>query len=141
MPSRVFVDANIILDLFDVLRPSHHASKKAFTYLVQHSDIYTSCDIITTLYYIGVKINKAQILHNLIQINKTLNIIDFTNDEVDIACQLMLNDQRYNDLEDTLQYVLAQKIACELILTNDATFVSHDITVMNSTNFCTAHTL
>ena len=36
----------------------------------------------------------------------------------------MEKDQNFKDLEDTLQYVLAKKEGCELILSNDKNFYS-----------------
>ncbi|HIO91150.1 MAG TPA: PIN domain-containing protein [Campylobacterales bacterium] len=92
--------------------------------------------MITTLYYIGYKSDKENILHNIRQINKTLKVIEFLNDEVEQACSLMLEDGDYKDLEDTIQYILAKKLECDLIISNDADFVSKDIKLSTSEEFC-----
>ena len=47
----------------------------------------------------------------------------------------MLEDSDYNDLEDTIQYILALKENCDLILTNDKNFISKEIPMMSSEEF------
>ena len=133
---RVFIDANIFLDRFDSSRRFHKSSILAYGYLIYNAKLFTSCDIITTLYYIGVKVNKNDILKNIQAISKTLKIIEFSNKEVEETCQLMLEDNRFVDLEDTIQYIMAKKQQCDLMLSNDATFKSRDIRVISSEEFC-----
>ena len=135
---RVFLDANILIDNYDELRQFHKASKALYEYLLldDNHSIFTSCDIITTLYYIGVKVNKIDILHNIQNINKTLKVIEFSNKEIEECCRLMLEDKEYKDLEDTIQYIMAKKEKCDLIISNDKNFVSNDIKLMTSEKFC-----
>ena len=97
--------------------------------------ICTSCDLITTVYYIDSKRDKNQALLNVQNLIKTLNVIDFSNKEIEEACKLMLKDKNYQDLEDTLQYILAKKQNCDLIISNDEKFVSNDIRLMTSKEF------
>lgn len=132
---KVFLDANIFLDRFDPSRKFHKSSVEVYRYLIQNGTIFTSCDIITTLYYVGNKINKADILKNIQAINKTLKVIEFSNKEIEATCTLMLEDSTYKDLEDTIQYVLAKKHHCDLIISNDVNFVSRDIKLMSSEEF------
>ena len=80
--------------------------------------------------------NRIDILKNIQAISKTLKIIEFSNKEVEETCQLMLEDNRFVDLEDTIQYIMAKKQQCDLILSNDATFKSRDIRVISSEEFC-----
>ncbi len=47
----------------------------------------------------------------------------------------MLQDKEYKDLEDTLQYLLAKKQKCEIILSNDKNFVSKDIEILDTKEF------
>jgi len=74
---RVFLDANILIDKFDSTRIFHKFSDKSFEYMLLSGsiDVFTSCDIITTLYYIGSKKDKKQILHDIRAVNKTLEVI------------------------------------------------------------------
>ena len=57
-------------------------------------------------------------LTNVQKIVKTLKLIEFTNEDVEKACELMLTDKEYKDLEDTLQYIMAKKQKCDVILSN-----------------------
>ncbi len=133
----IFIDTNIILDIFNPSRLTHEISKKLYAYAIRNSfKIYTSCDIMTTLYYIDSKRDKHQALLNIQNINKTLKVISFSNKEVEQTCSLMLEDKEYIDLEDTIQYILAKKLECDMIISNDKNFISKDIKLLSSQEFC-----
>lgn len=136
MYDKVFLDANILLDIMDSTRTFSKSSKKVYGFLLKECQVFTSCDIITTLYYVGVKKDKNSILHNIQIINKTLKVIEFSNEEIEQTCTLMLEDENYKDLEDSIQYILAKKYDCDLIISNDKNFVSKDIDLLNSEEFC-----
>ena len=133
---KVFVDANIILDRYDSKRPSHRFSILCYEYLIANTQIFTSCDLITTIYYINSKYDKKQALFNIQAISKTLKIIEFSNKEVEECCKLMLKDSDYIDLEDTIQYIMAKKHNCDLIISNDKNFVAKDLKILSSEEFC-----
>ena len=133
---RVFIDANIILDTFSQDRKYYKYSLDTYSFLLkQQYQLFTSCDLITTIYYVDSKKDKRQALKNIQSINKTLKVIDFSNDEVAQTCELMLKDSDYKDLEDTLQYIMAKKENCDMIISNDENFVSRDIEVLTSEAF------
>lgn len=136
MYKKIFIDANIILDLFNTSRPSHQFSVTLYRYALS-SDIQmgTSCDLITTIYYIDAKTDKVTALSHIEEINKTIHVIDFSNREIAQTCQLMRENPNYKDLEDTIQYILAKKEGCELIISNDKGFYSEDIPVISSKAF------
>jgi predicted nucleic acid-binding protein len=138
MYKRIFLDANILLDIFSSDRPSHGYSLQSYRYILNQSDIqlFTSCDIVTTLYYVGAKLDKHLILDRIEGINKILKVIEFSNKEVSQTCSLMKEDKKYKDLEDTIQYILAKKENCDLIISNDENFYAKDIEVMSSKEFC-----
>jgi predicted nucleic acid-binding protein len=130
---KVFVDANIILDLFLDERPHSEYSKEAFFYLYQKNvELLTSCDLITTVYYVLRKYNKQKALENLSYTLDLLYLIPFSNAETKKAIKLMEKDKNFKDLEDTLQYVLAKENECDLILSNDNNFYSPDIKIINT---------
>jgi len=134
---KVFIDANVFIDIFNIDRPLHKYSVECYKYLLQNQSlIYTSCDLITTIYYIDSKINKNKALFNIQNIIKTLNVVEFSNNEIEEVCELMTKDKKYDDLEDTLQYILAKKQNCNLIISNDKKFVSKDISFLTSKEFC-----
>ncbi len=133
---KVFIDANIFIDIFNIDRKMHKYSLEIYKYLIKNeSVIYTSCDLITTIYYIDSKRDRNQALLNIQNIIKTLNIIYFSNKEIEDVCKLMLKDKGYQDLEDTLQYILAKKQNCDLIISNDKNFISKDIPLITSKEF------
>jgi predicted nucleic acid-binding protein len=134
---RVFLDANIILDTFSDNRINHKYSKFLYEYLlINKFSLFSSCDLITIIYYIDSKFNKKQALLNIQAINKTLEVIEFSNKEIEECCNLMLEDSDYADLEDTIQYIMAKKEKCDLIISNDKNFISKDITLLTSEEFC-----
>lgn len=134
---KVFLDANIILDMYDGNRPFHQESSEAISILLQQEDvdIFTSCDIITTLYYVLSKKGKTEALDSILDVNELCSIIEFGNTEIEESCKLMKQNKNYTDLEDTIQYVMAKKAGCDLILSNDKGFVSEDLVLMCSGNF------
>lgn len=133
---RVFLDANIILDIFDPNRPYSIFSREIYKYLLdQKYYLFTSCDLFTTIYYVHAKQDKDQALLKIRALNKTLQVIEFSNKEVEQTCQLMLEDSDYVDLEDTLQYIMAKKEECDLIISNDDNFVSKEIQLITSKEF------
>ena len=136
MCKKVFIDANIILDIFDNQRPSHIHSLDAYHYMLKSQwMLFSSCDIVTTVYYIDSKKDKKRTIEKIEDINKILKIIDFSNKEVVQTCKLMKEDESYKDLEDTLQYVLAQKENCDMIISNDKRFASKEIELLSSEAF------
>jgi predicted nucleic acid-binding protein len=138
MFERVFLDANILADLYDETRPYHSFSRKAVSSLleIESVELFTSCDIITTIYYIDSKRDKKMALEHVREINGWCHVVEFGNKEVEESCRLMRENDAFDDLEDTLQYVMARKVGADLILSNDTGFVSDDIPVMGSDAFC-----
>ena len=76
----------------------------------------------------------------LVQIDLTiyivLKVIGFSNKEVAQTCTLMKEDKNYKDLANTMQYILAKKEGCDLIISNDERFYALDIELMSSKEFC-----
>ena len=132
---KVFLDANIILDIFDEQRAFYKPSSLAVAYLLEEqTELFTSCDIITTLYYVLSKKDKNFALESIENINQLCTVIEFTNIEIAQSCKLMRKNN-FIDLEDTIQYVMAKKTNCDLILSNDKGFVSKDIEILSSSEF------
>ena len=137
MYKKVFLDANIIIDSQDMRRNSYETSSKAVDFLLsKRVSIYTSCDLITTIYYILSKHSKQEALDTIEKLSKFCKIIEFSNKEVDSTCSLMRTDKKFTDLEDTMQYILAQKEECDLIISNDKNFKSDKIELLSSKEFC-----
>ena len=137
MFKRIFLDANILIDSIDDQRPMHHRSTALIRFCLEKEiPVFTSCDIVTTVYYLSAKINKKQALNEITKINRFCKIIDFSNAEVEQTCNLMAQNSDFKDLEDTIQYILAKKVSCDCIVSNDKNFLSPDILLLNSEQFC-----
>ncbi len=138
MCKNVFLDANILADIYDESRPSCKSSREAVMYLLSQEkiELFTSCDIITTIYYIYSKKDRHKALDQVIEINEWCKVVEFGNTEVGKSCRLMKQNKKFTDLEDTIQYVMAQKVNADLILSNDKGFVSEEIPLMNTKTFC-----
>ena len=135
--SRVFVDGNVIIDLFDEEREDHGTSTQAIQKLLsEESYLLTSSDLITTVYYVLSKIDRRKALRDIEKVINIFGVIPFGKEEIIEAIELMRKDKNFKDLEDTLQYVLAKKTGCDLILSNDGDFHSPDVRVMSSGEFC-----
>ncbi len=134
---RVYLDANILLDFSNPERKYHPKAIHIITHCLKTNiSLFTSCDIITTLYYIDSKKSKESALNNIHKINQFVKIIDFSNSEVAQTCNLMAKNSDFKDLEDTIQYILAKKASCDCIISNDKNFLSPDILLLNSEQFC-----
>ncbi len=136
MCKRVFIDANIFIDSKDDSRDLEDKSSQVLMYLLQNGvKIYTSCDLITTIYYILSKKDRLEALSYIEDINKICTIIEFSNAEVAQTCKLMRENPKFKDLEDTIQYILAKKQNCDLIISNDKNFASEDIKLLTPSKF------
>lgn len=135
--NRVYLDANILLDFSNPERKYHSNAIHIITHCLKTKiTLFTSCDIITTLYYIDSKKSKESALNNIHKINQFVKIIDFSNTEVEQTCDLMAQNSDFKDLEDTIQYILAKKASCDCIISNDKNFLSPDIILFSSEQFC-----
>ena len=133
---RLFIDANIFVDVTDSSRKYSSSSIAFMDNMFDNMDryqLYTSCDLITTIYYITrKKLNNGGALQQIKLISKFISIIEFGNREVDEAIELMERNDKYKDLEDTIQYVMARKEKCDYIITNDKKFESGDVPTLTS---------
>ena len=133
---RLFIDANIFIDAIDNSRKFSTSSiafmDRVFDTIEQYQ-LYTSCDLITTIYYITKKnVDSQSALDQIKRISQIITIIEFGNKEVNEAIELMQKNKKYVDLEDTIQYVMARKERCDYIITNDKHFASGDIPMLSS---------
>ena len=133
---KVFLDANILIDITYEGRPCSKESSELYAHLVQNSQkyqLYTSCDLLTTVYYILRKqFNKELVLEKIKLMNKIIHVIEFGNQEIDEAIYLMEKNSNFTDLEDTIQFVMARKERCDYIVSNDIGFYSHDVPLFGS---------
>ena len=133
---KIFLDANILIDVLDNKRPTSKESAEIFSTLVRgvgKFKLLTSCDLLTTVYYFMVKpLGEVSALEKIKKLNHIVKVIEFGNKEVAEAIGLMERNKKYKDLEDTIQYVMARKEKCDYIITNDKKFASGDVPVLST---------
>lgn len=133
---KVFVDGNVIIDIFDNKRINHKYSVEAIRLLLLNKvELLTSSDLITTVYYVLAKADRKKAFSDIKKVVELFNIVPFGKEEVKTAIALMESNRNFKDLEDTIQYVIAKKGGCELILSNDKGFYSPDIKVLTAKQF------
>jgi len=109
--------------------PSRNKHKEVVEFIKNNvgNFFYTSCDILTTIYYIASKNRCDNILDKLEYILKLVKIINFSNELALKTIETMRKDKNFKDFEDALQYELAKTIKADFIVTNDKNFYSPDI--------------
>ncbi len=127
---KVFLDANIILDMIDLDRGHADQTKQHLKSYIRNGDLlYTSCDIFTTVFYVASKkVEHQQLLDTLEKILDFVAIIPIDINTISQAIQIS-KTTNHKDLEDILQYVCAREYGCERIITNDQKFYSPDIEI------------
>ena len=134
---KIFFDANIFNDIFDENRKHHLSSKRSLQYALENDiEVCTSCDIVTTIYYITSKYTSSQkALEALDTLKELVEIIPFAYKELSATIALMSEDKSYKDMEDTIQYILALQEGCDVIITNDKKFHAKEIKLFSSDTF------
>jgi len=115
MVSKIFVDSDVLLDLF-LLREPHLAYTQELLSLRNPSiQLFTSSVIINNLYYFIVKERGKSIaktsLSTLLNLLKALPV---TQNTIELALE-----SEFNDFEDALQYFTAIENGCQRIVTRN----------------------
>jgi len=125
MIDKLFFDANIILDLIDSDRGNVEAARKlVYRALIQDMTLYTSCDILSNVYYVARKrLEKSILIEEMLRI---LEIFEIVAIDKSLAQDALLANRvdPDADFEDLLQSRCAFVADCDLIVTNDKKFVS-----------------
>lgn len=126
---KIFLDANVLIDFIDANRNKH---KKAVEFIKNNvgNFFYTSCDILTTIYYIASKNKCENVLEKLEYVLKLVKIINFSNELALKTIESMKINKNFKDFEGALQYELAKSIKADFIVTNDKNFYSPDIKII-----------
>lgn len=135
--NKVFFDANIINDIYDTKRPNASKSFSSVKKCLESgARLFTTCDIVTNVYYITAKYTHSiNALDALEDVEDIFTILPFDNTHLKEAITLMREDCDYSDLEDTIQYILAKQSGCEIIISNDKTFVSKEVQLLSAEEF------
>lgn len=133
MAYKIFLDTNIIVDLF----MERNFELDAISEIIKLSensliDTYISESIITTTFYILRKEKKIDALSAFRELCKTINVVPFSKDI------LYFPVEKYSDKEDGILYFLASKAKMDYFITRnvkDFIFLFPSLPVMSPTNF------
>lgn len=125
--NKVFIDADIILDLLLTRAPYFISSSKLFT-LIEEKEViaFTTPVILANIYYISAKmVNKKGAL---VSIRKLLTLLRVT--AVDEKIMLLAANSDFKDFEDSIQYYAAKNEAVDFLITrNKIDYKITDLTV------------
>ncbi|OJW12560.1 PIN domain-containing protein [Mucilaginibacter sp. 44-25] len=129
----VFVDSDIILDMMLERDPFNKFSKMLFQEAKTKSfAIYTSALVFANLHYLIAKYFDRNIAKEQLRVlSKLITIISFDEEHVKLALS-----SEHVDFEDTVQYQIANKNNCDLIITrNTKHYKRFDIPVLTAEQF------
>ncbi len=122
--SKIFLDANILLDILIPDRPNHQQALQAYTKICDRYDILsTSENILTTIEYIASrnKISCIVVYQFFQKLTTTFELYHFTDilkESLEIYNQKCKQQEKI-DFEDLLQLKCAIKNSCDAFLTED----------------------
>jgi len=129
--NRLFLDANIILDLIDEDRKSVKETREFIKSAILKGDqLSTSCDIFTMLYYVAAKKLSPKAIMG--EFEKLLLFIDVITIDLNTIKEAIKLVKESEDFEDILQYVCALQSDCDTIVTNDKKFYKGALALMNT---------
>ena len=131
---RVFIDTNVIIDLLAKREPFYVESQKIFSLsdTKQVELIISSLSLVNTYYILNdvMKIKNARLVLG------KFKVLVQSNDLSDKIIELALNDLKFKDFEDGIQYYSALQSQCQLIVTrNLKDFKNSKIPVLSPKEF------
>lgn len=131
---RVFIDTNVIIDLLAKREPFYIESQKIFSLsdTNQIELIISSLSIVNTYYILNdvMKIKDARLILG------KFKVLVQSSDLSDKIIELALNDAKFKDFEDGVQYYSALESQCQLIVTrNLKDFKNSKIPVLSPREF------
>ena len=131
---RVFIDTNVIIDLLAKREPFYVESQKIFSLsdTKQIELIISSLSLVNTYYLLNdvMKIKNARLILG------KFKVLVQSNDLSDKIIELALNDLKFKDFEDGIQYYSALESQSQLIVTrNLKDFKNSKIPVLSPKEF------
>ena len=131
--NEVFIDTDIILDLFLKRQPFYPAAARLFS-LAEHGTIkaYISPVIFSNLYYILRKgLGQELALIHLRKLRLLTNIVNVDETTID-----MVLASRFKDLEDAIQYYAALDHGISVLITRNADdYVGKELSIVNAEEY------
>jgi predicted nucleic acid-binding protein len=140
MHKRIYIDTNVIIDLFDKKRPFHKHSLEVIKNLFANEEIevFINTDTISNLFYIlrsYIKLSFDDSIEKLEYVKDSFSVVCSEPIDIDSAIEIC-KEHIFNDYEDAMQYICALKAKCSLIITNNPKdFRNASIDVITSKKF------
>lgn len=130
----IFIDTNIILDLLLKRTPFYKSAESIFSLADKNKiDLVVSALSIANAHYIISSIKSKTIAREAIAKFKVLVTIVSLSDKI---IELSLNDNKFPDFEDGLQYYSAIEVNCKFIITRDLKdFKNSNLPVMTADSY------
>ncbi len=126
---RVFIDTDVVIDLFLNREPHHTEALRLFTKLKRSRiDICTSPVVLANTYYFLAKIrDKRYSLEKIRRLRKLLSILPIDQETIDSAIEAP-----FKDFEDGIQYYCAARNGAKTIVTrNTKDFPRAEVAIAN----------
>ena len=126
---KIFVDTNIFLDL--ILQREHFDKSLLILNAIEKklfSGVVLDISILNIDYIAKKQVTDVKKFLKLI--NKQFEVVGATNEMIENALEI---DNA--DLEDNLQYIAAKKSNCDIVITNDKSFLIKEIVTLSSSAF------
>jgi predicted nucleic acid-binding protein len=136
---KIFLDANIIVDLLDKPSFDHDLAKEVVRIIrLSKKPVYISPTTFAITWYLFSKRNKGNKNVRNILIN-FFKYFSFTTEDEEVMRKVLASN--FSDLEDALQYYSAKQLGLQLIITkNKKDFIqSNEITVIHPAEFIELH--
>lgn len=122
MDKRIYIDTNIIIDLFDETRPFHDKSVVIIKDIFSNpnSDAFINTDTITNLFYIlrsRLKLSLADSLEKITSIKDSFIVVSIYPKDINFAINIC-EKGAFKDYGDAMQYTCALSSECTLLITN-----------------------
>ena len=130
---KIFIDTDIILDLFSKREPFYEFSAELFTLVDSGKvDAFITPIIVTNLHYILSKLkSKKQAIKNLQKLRTLVHILPVNEKIIDLALS-----SEFKDFEDAVQYYTALNNRLEYLITRNVNdYKSADITVLTAEEY------
>ena len=132
--SKIFFDANILLDILIPNRPNHKKALAVYSTICERYDtLATSENILTTIEYIASKNGTDcevvwKFFDSLKQNFELYNFSEILDDSLEIY-RLACTNKKKIDFEDLLQLESAIKNGCQVFLTEDKAIGKLDVAI------------
>lgn len=137
MHKKVYIDTNVLVDLFDETRSFYRYSVDVIQTCFENEeiDLYINIDTISNLFYLmrgQMKFSLDQALEKLEFVKNSFNVV-YGSDEHFESTLHLCKKHIFKDFEDCYQYICAVRSGCTLIVTNNPKdFKNSDIDVVTS---------